>query len=238
MKLNMNRLSILFYLLFAISVARADEIKIATFPIPLMVENEQTGVFVDLLREIEKLIPHTVTLSVYPTKRTIHLFTQQRIDGFFPALDVIVPGKVHRSSSIYVKRDFAFVKRGNFLPKTLSDLKEKTVGLTIGYPYVEQVALLPTHVSHAVNDYANVLKLEAGRVDVFVVEEKSGLQAIKASHLENIVYDPDSPLSEQDVYFAFLHSNTGKAYAQDFTRALNELKENGTFEKIMSKAKK
>lgn len=234
----MNRCLVLLLLMLPIRFVQADEIHMATFPIPLMVENENTGVFVDLLKEIELLIPHTIKLSVFPAKRTNLLFAQQDIDGFFPALDVIMPTIAHRSSSIYVKQDFAFVKKGETPPIDVNELIDKNVGLTMGYPYVEQVLSTPKRISYAVNDYANVLKLDAGRIDVFVVEEKSGLQAVKASHLNSIVYNSNSPLSEQDVYFAFIATERGRKYAEEFSRALTVLKGNGKFQAIMARAGK
>ena len=103
---------------------------------------------------------------------------------------------------------------------------------------MKQVLSISKRISYAVNDYANVLKLDAGRIDVFVVEEKSGLQAVKASHLNSIVYNSDFPLSEQDVYFAFTATEMGRKYAEEFSQALSILKGNGKFQTIMARAGK
>jgi len=217
---------------------RVATIELATFPIPLMVENENSGIFIELLAAIEARIPYDIELSVYPTKRTLHLFEQQKVDGIFPALDVVINHKVMRSDNIYLKEDFAFVRRGQTIPKNINDLADKHIGLTAGYPYVTDVVAAAAKVSYAVNDYANVLKLDAGRIDVFIVEEKSGLQAIKASHLDTIVYDANNALSEQDVYFAFQDTENGAEFAAHFSGALKELKADGSFQRLMRKAGK
>lgn len=223
----------------AAQTAQAQQvIRLATFPIPLMVENENSGIFVELLQAIEARIPYRIELSVYPTKRTLHLFENNKVDGYFPALDVVINVPFQRSENIYEKEDFAFVKQGSDVPTSIASLNNKHIGLTSGYPYVAEIAEAADKVSYAVNDYANVLKLEAGRIDVFIGEEKSGLQAIKASHLDSIIYNPTNPLSEQDVYFAFQDSAQGKVYADHFSQALNELKQDGTFARLMAKAGK
>jgi len=237
MKKLINSGITVFFVLLTAQVS-ADTIRMATFPIPLMVENENTGIFVDLLREIEKKIPHSIELEVYPTKRTLHLFANQKVDGFFPALDVMLMAPAQRSSNIYVKEDFAFVKRDQPIPKSPADLKDKHVGVTAGYPYTREVLNSAQKLTYAVNDYANILKLDAGRIDVFIVEEKSGMQAVKASHLDTIKYNPKAPLSSQDVYFAFEDSDNGRVYAEAFSKALEQLKQDGTFARLMAKAGK
>lgn len=80
-------------------------------------------------------------------------------------------------------------------------------------------------------------KLGMGRIDAFVVEEKSGLKALKDSGQSNIEYDPKTPLSKQDVYYACTDTPEGKALAGKISGALGQLQSNGRFGEIMSKAK-
>ncbi|MCC7152616.1 MAG: hypothetical protein IT501_11455, partial [Rubrivivax sp.] len=53
------------------------------------------------------------------------------------------------------------------------------VGITLGYPCVKEVAESKDFtVAPAADDVTNMKKLGAGRLDVFVVEERSGLKAL------------------------------------------------------------
>jgi polar amino acid transport system substrate-binding protein len=79
-------------------------------------------------------------------------------------------------------------------------------------------------------------KLAAGRIDAFVVEEKSGLEALKKSGETSVTYDSSKPLSHQAVYFAFKNGPDGKSAADAFSKALGDMKKDGAFGKIMSQA--
>lgn len=70
------------------------------------------------------------------------------------------------------------------------------VGITLGYPCVKEVAESKDFtVAPAADDVTNMKKLGAGRLDVFVVEERSGLKALQESGQTNIEYDKTVPLS-------------------------------------------
>ncbi len=214
----------------------ANEIHLSSFPIPLMVDDKNSGVFVDLVREIETRIPYTIKLSILPARRTLVFFHSNRVDGFFPALDVMVNKPVNRSDHIYLKQDFAFVRKGYPLPKTLAELRGMKVGLTQGYAYSDDLINISANYLYANNDVSNMRKLEFGRLDVFLAEEKSGLKALKLSGAKDIAYDPQSPLSQQKVFFAFQNTLKGSKYAQVFSQALADMKMDGSFERIMAQA--
>ncbi len=212
--------------------------KIGTFPIPLMVEDKDRGVFIDLLKEIEKRSDIRLEIVVYPAKRTISEFSDKSIIGFFPALDVSIPKEVAASKEIYIKEDFAFVKQGTPIPQKIKDLEGKTIGLTMGYPYAKEIiGNDKIHKDYANDDVTNVKKLSAKRFDVFVVEEKSGLKAIEQSGEKDIIYNKSTPLSKQRVYFAFQNTPEGQSLAKKFSEALDSMKKDGTFAAIMKKAK-
>lgn len=228
-------------ILLLISVAVQAEPKIyriGTFPIPLMVEDEEHGVFIDLAKDVARRAGVKIEIVVDSTKRTVAEFGSGRIDGFFPALDVTLPKKAEVSSEIYTKRDFGFVLKPARPPKSIADLKGKVIGLTAGYPYVPEIGRSPAlRIDYANSDELNVRKLIKGRYDVFVVEEKSGLRAFEKEHVMGRVdYAKEFPLSQQKVFFAFQPDEEGRQLASKFSKALESMKKDGAFKRVMSKA--
>lgn len=227
-------------LLFSVSLAQASsKIKVGTFPIPLMVEDAKKGIFIELANEMAKRAGVEIEIAVMPPQRIQEDFKTGKLDVMFPALDVLFSkeGQPLKTKEIlYIKRDFAFTKKGSAMLKTIADLEGKTVGLTQGYPYVKELTEnKKIKFDVAQNDETNAQKLTSGRFDAFVVEERSGLQAFKkAGVADQIQYDANTPLSEQKVYFALkkgLNDLEGK-----LSKALADMKTDGTFSKIMSKA--
>ena len=217
-------------------VVLADDIRLSSFYIPLMVESRDKGVFIELVKEIESRIPHTIDLTVYPANRTLNYFHKSRVDGFFPALDVMVQKEIQRSTPIYIKQDFAFVRAGSRLPKNISELRGMKVGLTQGYAYSDDLMNVQAQFIFAHDDVSNIRKLDLGRLDVFLVEEKSGIKALKLSGVSDISYDSQHPLSQQDVYFAFQNTDKGYEYAKMFSDSLADMKTDGSFVRIMAQA--
>lgn len=229
-------LSVLSMLSFA--ALSAEKLSIATFPIPLMVESKDKGVFVELTKAIAREAGFELNIKVYPPQRTLKEFEIKKVDGLFPALKVTMPTAFEPSESIYIKRDYAFTVKGKPVLETISDLSGKRVAITSGYPYAKALTSAESiHFDMTNTDGQNVKKLLAGRVNAFVVEEKSGLKAFSVGGSQNkISYNKAKPISEQDVFYAFSKTSRGKNIASRFSQALVTIKENGTFARIMAQA--
>ena len=236
-KSSLVLVSILAGLAFAAQAA-AQPVKVVTFPIPLMVESADKGVFIELVKLLGARAGKQLDIQVLPTKRAVETFLSGQADCFLPALDVMFPSPVEASSEMYSKIDFAFVRKGDKVPKTIAELEGKTVGITLGYPYVKELTDNPKiKIEVSESDVVNMKKLASGRIDLFVVEEQSGKTAMTESGVEGIVYDPASPLSSQKVYLAFQKNAAGKLLAGQFSAALAAIMKDGNFAAIMSKAK-
>jgi len=218
----------------------AQDVVFSTFPIPMMIIDEDNGVFVELAKEVTKRAGLNLKLSINPPIRSLKYFGEGKADGFFPALDVNFSEgeKLQKSENIYIKRDFAFSQKGMPLLKTIGDLEAKKVGITRGYPYARELMVNKKIKFQTVDsDEINAKKAGHGRLDAFVVEEKTGIQAFKnVGLLDKIQYDPQTPLSVQEVYFAFSDDAKGKMLAEKISEALKAMKADGTLGKIMSKA--
>jgi polar amino acid transport system substrate-binding protein len=239
----MNRLTcilmgIWIFVSVTIGVGEAKTYKIGTFLIPLMVEDADHGVFVELFKEVAKRTGEDFELAVYPTQRTQKLFHDGELDGFFPASDKSAGEKAAKSAPFYSKNNVVFVRKGTpYIYKT-AQLEGKKVGLTKGYTYSEDILTNPNiTLEYADSDVINMRKLSKERIDAFIVEEQSGLKALVESGVADIVYDPEKPLSGIRIFFAFQATEEGQTIAEKFSKALVDMKANGTFETIMSKAK-
>ncbi len=240
-KLYTSLFALLFIILSSPSHA-AEKVVFGTFPIPLMVIDQNNGVFVELTKAIAKRAGLDIKIVVTPPKRTISNFLEGKNDAIFPGLDVTFPPNTRYArskESIFVKVDFVFTKKGAPMLTSIKDLEGKKVGITAGYPYVRELLenkkiMLDT----AGRDEYNVNKLVRGRFAAFVVEEKAGLTAFRTTGFENdFQYDPKSPISKQDVFFAFQNSEKGQQFADIISKALSSMKKDGTFGRIMQKAK-
>lgn len=222
----------------SVSAFSADKLNIATFPIPLMVESKDKGIFIELSKAIAKEAGFDLSIKVLPPQRTLKEFEMGNVDAIFPALSITMPTKYEASDSVYIKRDYAFTLKGQPSLATIADLSGKRVAITSGYPYAQALTSDTTiRFDKANSDEQNVKKLLAGRVNAFVVEEKSGLKAFLNDGSESkISYNQKQPLSEQEVFYAFQKSAQGKKYADRISSALKILKANGSFSRIMSQA--
>ncbi|MBO9665203.1 MAG: transporter substrate-binding domain-containing protein [Bdellovibrio sp.] len=212
-------------------LAYAKPLRMVTFAIPLMVENSQRGLFVDLTRDIAQRGKIDLEIEIVPTGKALLHFTNGKFEGLFPALDVYTPKNAVKTLPFYEKIDFVFYRKNKPL-KTFKDLEGKKVGLTFRYPYVAQLtANKKIHFEYAADDVTNMKKLSKGSIDAFVVEERSGLQALEQSHVEGVTYDSTQPLSRQDVYYAFRDDEEGRKMAKAFSEAIASMKSDGSLKK-------
>jgi len=236
----MQRIIVLLCVLFVLPLTShvfAGDYTIASYPIPLMVESPDKGIFIEVTKEIAKRSGLDIEIKIFPTKRTVMNFHENKVDGFFPALDIMINKDISPSEEMYFKEDFVFFKEGSSPVSTIEGLSGKKVGITMGYPYAKKITdAQGFKIEIAPKDEINLKKLAAGRIDAFVVEEKSGLQALKQSGVSGITYEAGKPISRQKVYYAFQPDAKGKELAAKFSQALSSMKKDGTFGKIMSKA--
>jgi polar amino acid transport system substrate-binding protein len=223
-------------LLASMSAPRA-AVELATFPIPVHVESDTRGLFVELTREIARATGHEVSIQVMPPPRAVRGYAEGGYAGLFPALDInFAPGQpiTRTAESLDCKEDFVFTRKGAPFLKALDDLQGKRVGITRGYPYARDVTDSKAYsVEAAPSDEANIRKLMAGHLDAFVLDEKTGVKAFEALGLAaQMQYDPTLPVSRQDVYYAFQDTAAGKSLAAEFSQALAQMKADGRYQSI------
>lgn len=214
----------------------AKTLVMATFPIPLLVESPEKGLFVHLTKEIAKRNSQEINILVLPTGKSLLAFSNNKVDGLFPAFEVHIPKRSARSNSFYDKVDYVFYKKGKPL-KTLKELEGKKVGLTFRYPYVQELVYnKKIKFEFAPDDILNMRKLGQGAIEAFVAEEKSGLKALQLSGASGIEYDKEKPFSKQVVFYAFQNTTEGQQLADLFSKTIDSMKKDGTLNKILSES--
>lgn len=213
-------------MLFTTDSMANNKIILVTHPIPLMVENEYQGRFIEFTRKLfdgEKVMLEFVIL---PTNRAIDFFRQRQALIFFPGNSAYDLGDHLQTQIFYDKRDFAF-HRANDKIENLQDLRGKVVGLTLGYPYDDKILKYPgVTFEIAPSDESNFRKLASKRIDAFIVEELTGLKALKMIGLKNITYHQKKPLSSIPVYYALRNSAEGKKWREILNKKLSQQKAN------------
>ncbi len=246
MSLTRHTLLIALFLLFAIPsfADTGTNIKtdinsktylIGTYKVPTMVTSTDNGVFVELFKEAAKRAGIKYKIEMYPSKRAVHYFQTGEIDGFFPAFDESAGDNAAKSESIHVKNNVVFVRKNSEFINSVDQLAGKIVGLTRGYHYDNRIFENPDiKIEYAPSVLVNIQKLSAGRIDAFVAEDETGLKALKESKITNIHYDPNSTLFSKKVFIAFHGDKEGQAINKKISKALIEMKKDGTYQKIKS----
>lgn len=201
------------------------EVQLVSFSVPYFLESREKGAFIDLYRTIEQSISPQIRLTLLPAKRAQLNFELGKADIYFPGLPTSIKGNYLRSDTVFYKEIFAFVRKGDLLPSRPEQLSSLNIGLTSGYNYGEIVPKSNNNIQLAQSDKTNFLKLEAGRIDIFLVERYSGLKALRESQAQNIYYNLNTPLSREPVFFVFQNSDQGRYLQKEFNRVLNELRQ-------------
>lgn len=134
--------------------------------------------------------------------------------------------------AVYFCSDRPLVFRG------IHDLKGKKVGVLRGWSYGNEFDAARKagffSVDESPSDRANLLKLTAGRLDVVLSIEESGRAVIVAEALTGIERSSVF-LTSNYAYLAFSKTKSKKALLEKFNRAIAEMRQDGSFDRIVAK---
>lgn len=205
----------------------------ATFPIPLMVESEEKGLFVNLTREIARRNKLDVKINILPKARTILQFSKKEVHGFFPVnQDSLIKSAV-KTIPFYIKVDYLFYRKDNPI-RNIKDLEGKKVGLTFRYSYWKDlISNKNIQFEYASDEIQNMKKLGLGQLQAFIAEERSGLRALHLSGQKDIIFNKNAPLFSQDIFYAFQENEEGRGLAAIFSKTIDAMKLDGSLQKIL-----
>lgn len=211
-----------------------EKITIVSYYIPLLVEDEENGAFVKLLQEAAARSGIDYSLTLYPTKRAMRLFEDNKVMGIMPALLPTLAKDAALTEQIFSKQIHGFVRRGDTVPATVAELEGKRIGLVRGFSYPRSIL----YNEKIVVDYADTTdsslkKLADERIDVAVVDGHTAKRAILRLDIQGLKYDLSRILHSQPAFMAFQPTAEGKRIARQLSAAIVSMKEDGTFDAII-----
>lgn len=228
---------ILAFSIFVVPSVAADisqPYTIACYHIPLLVDDEEHGAFIELFKEAAQRAGIHYTMRLVPAKRAMRYFEDGDVIGIIPALQPTLALDAALTRQIFSKQVHAFVRSGDPIPKNVDSLEGKRIGLTRGFAYPRAILMNENiDIDYADTTEGSLLKLLEGRIDAVVADGYTALYAIEKVGLSGFHYDLSAILDEQPVYIAFQPSDEGRELARKISLALTSMESDGTMGKIL-----
>ena len=202
-------------------------------PFEYLEDGTITGFDMDLVQEIGKLVDADIKI------------VDMAFDGLLPALqmkkvDLVIAGMtaneermktVSFTQPYYTASQVIILKEGNTSIKSFDDLKGRRVGVMLGFTgdmVVSEIDGVKIERFNAA--YAGIMALKADKIEAVVLDSEPAKNYV-AQNKGLVLADADA---EQEEYAIAVRKND-KALLEKVEKALSELKENGTYDKLIQK---
>ncbi|MCP4352792.1 MAG: transporter substrate-binding domain-containing protein [Desulfobacterales bacterium] len=216
-------------------------------PYSYMENGQKKGTDYDLIQEVAKRMKIQININFTPWKRMKVYVEKGRCDAGFTMFYVKEREKfgIYARPPLHYSTYSVFVKKGHEFPfSSVRDLYGKTVGNVRGYKIGEgfdkAVAEGRITVEVVSQKKQNIKKLAAGRMDCFVSHRDTTLAAMKEMGFSDVIVPLPKPIKESKEAF-LVFSKAGKniadkeEFVKKFGSVLEEMKQDGTFQKIYDK---
>lgn len=219
-------------------------IKIVTeeFPPYSYSKNGQlTGVATEVVKAVLKQLKMSDEILVYPWARAYKIALNEKNVLIFGINRTSDRENLFKWVGFIASNNLAFFslqQRNDIKVNSLNDAKKYEIGLILA-DFGEQYLLSKhfTHISAVTNDLQNLKKLLNGRIDLWLTDEHNGYYVLKENDQNpknfKIVYDFKV---SSGLYMAF-SKKTPDVIVEEFKQALETIKANGTYTKIVQKYK-
>lgn len=227
----------MFLLLCVTCSAVSKPIVIGSYLIPGLIESTSTGRLIELLKDIEQITHLEFEVKLYPTKRVQLMFQQGQLSAYFPELEAQRSFPSCRTAAFMEKKIVVFNRLSEPMITDIKQLKGKRVGAVRGFSYGKNITHNPDlTIEWVSNDEVNLKKLQARRIDAFVGDLSSSINAIKMLQLDNEVhYNLAQPINELDVFFMFQQDSQLGAVCNQVNEAILRLKQQGKLDDLFLK---
>ena len=228
------------------SMAWAATYRLVTFEYPPYeyTENgEVKGMAVDIVRAAFKWMNHDVSIEVYPWSRCQMLFERGEVDGIFTFFQndarqaftlFSKETVVTQTISLWVLKHSRIEFNGD-----LTRLQAYNFGVTPKTSYGERFDtavkydLIRTEAAQSIE--SNILKLQKGRIDIWVSNRDGALHELKRLGLTHRVRELKQPIQVVPAYVGFSRLRQHAALRDQFDQAVAALKLSGTYDAIVQK---
>ncbi len=205
---------------------------------------ELKGMSVDIVKEAFKRMGYSVEIKVLPWSRVLKSTEDGAVDAMFSSFYIEERSAymTYAMEPLAVSVQSLFVRTGSSIryDGTVQSLKGYRLGTIIGYIYGDAFKQGKEDgtldVSEAEDCPTNILKLMAGRTDVFIDNRDTTRYYLKKDNLEDEIVELAPPFTEQEMlYLAFSKKRVvDPALVETFNRTLKEMKQDGTWQKIVT----
>lgn len=226
-------------LLLSQSMAHAaDEIDLYFLSLPgLLEEDGNTGPLAKVIQGISDRADITFVMHHVPMNRLIRHLQQDVPAIGFPQLGPMVQKRfgtpMTMSPPVVFRHDFAFVRKGTPVPKTVADLEKMvlvTSPITTLPPTLQGMKDL--HVIETHSDVSAITLISKGRADVWINDETTTLTAIKAANVNNMTYTQDNPFHVWPAHIVYSNA-VNQAVIKRIDDAILNMANDGTLARLL-----
>lgn len=221
-------LFVLIFIVCSVSRARAEEYEGSIAQMPIYSESASHGIFIDLVRAMERASGHRIHVRVYPFIRSMDNVIKQAADFHLPFIkseafdEAELPFSYSTSTPFHVNFVLYTRKEGPVTLDNLPRFKVETDRAHVQYfPF-------PTIASNSVEQ--SVKKLAAGRIDAFIFQDKTTDSVLRRLGYSNI---KRTLFKRFECKFLVPKNDRGKEVDAMLTAVINQLDENGQLHEIL-----
>lgn len=242
----MKRIYIIFITILLIGNLKGETIELVTLQYPPYIyqhQNEVIGIAVDIVKEAFNRMDKSVNITILPWLRALNMIKEGEAYGIFTIYkteereifaDFSNEILIEQIISLFIKYNSGISFDGNLL--SLKNYKIGTVrGVSYGSKFdqaIQSKAL--KNFDEAGTGEQNILKLEAGRVDIIVSNKYGALEIIKNLKLEQKIKELSPEIESLPSYIAFSKKRQLSKIRDELDAKLKEMKEDGTYDKIIN----
>lgn len=198
------------------------------------------GYEVDILETIGEMVGFEVEYTVAEFSGLFGMLDSGRIDT--------VSNKIAANEERQAKYDFTdpyshadvilIIKEDRDDIRSLEDLKGKSLGAMLGNNMHQYVTEWNEQNGNEIEikpfqDTAGTYQEVAlGRIDAFIDSKITALSRIQKEGLPLKIHSDDEPILDLDNAFPFVRNEENKAFIEEFNKALQQLKDDGTLKEI------
>jgi len=206
-------------------------------PYQYKAEGRITGFSAEMVRAVyERLGTPISSMETFPWKRALEILESGNAEGLFSVNKTRDRGIFARfpDEPLFEAPWIIWTKRESPI-RTLEDLKDKSIGVVIGYSYTPDFwEFIQTHckVEQVTTDDINLQKLASERLDAVVAEYGNGLHLIRKLKLRGITPRRDIVIKNDGLYIMFNRQNVSEGFVQRFSEALKAFKGTPEYEAL------